>query len=124
VELGAHRHVIEMIDLAVPGFVEMVGMLLDAYAADERAGSDFAGLTVAERDRVLRALCSEESQDARDVADALFVFTLGAVYSEWSGYDRASGRLLPPPAWLAVGYHGPVDGVRHYREAREGDGRA
>ena len=44
-ELGAHRHVVDMIELAAPGFVDLVGMLLDAYAPTAREGVPFAQLT-------------------------------------------------------------------------------
>lgn len=115
VDLGADRHVVDLIDLALPGFVDMIGMLLDAYANDVRAGASMVELSVDERGRVLRLLASEDFQDARDIVDAIFVFTLGAMYSEWSGYDRATGRLDPPAAWAIMGYHGPVDGVPDYR---------
>ena len=115
VDLGADRHVVELIDLALPGFVDMIGMLLDAYANDVRAGATMVELSLDERGRALRALASEEFQDARDVVDAMFVFTFGAMCSEWSGYDRATGRLDPPAAWTTMGYHGPVDGGADYR---------
>ena len=57
----------------------------------------------------------QDRERARDVVDAMFVFTFGAMCSEWSGYDRATGRLDPPAAWTTMGYHGPVDGVADYR---------
>ncbi len=117
-DVGADRHVVEQLDLALPGFVDMIGMLLDAYASDVRAGASMADLTLDERGEVMRALAGEEEQDPRDIVDALFVFTLGAMYSEWSGYDRDARRLSPPAAWTRVGYHGPVDGVAAYRDGR------
>jgi len=115
-EMGADRHVIELLDLALPGFVDMIGMLLDAYAADVREGATLTELTIEERGQVIRAMAAEEAQDPRDVLDAVFVFTLGAMYSEWSGYDRATRTLHPPATWDRVGYHGPVDGVQAYRD--------
>ena len=115
-DVGADRHVVEQLDLALPGFVDMIGMLLDAYASDVRRGATMADLSFDERGEVLRALAREDQQDPRDVVDALFVFTLGAMYSEWSGYDRTTRRLTPPEAWARVGYHGPADGVPGYRD--------
>jgi hypothetical protein len=115
VDVAADRHVVDLIDLALPGFVDMIGMLLDAYADDVRSGATMTSLSPEERGLVLRALAREEGQDARDVVDALFVFTLGAMYSEWSGYDRRTGALEPPETWRHVGYHGPVDGIVEYR---------
>lgn len=114
-DVGADRHVIQAIDQALPGFVDMIGLLLDAFAHDVRAGAAMADLSLEERGRVLRLLAREEGQDAKDVVDALFVFTYGAMYSEWSGYDRATGRLRPPATWSSAGYHGPVDGIPEYR---------
>jgi hypothetical protein len=113
--MGADRHVIELIDLYLPGFVDMIGMLLDAFAADVRPGAGMTELSLDERGEVLRLLVREEGQDAKDIVDALFVFTYGAMYSEWSGYDRATAALQPPPTWARAGYHGPVDGVAEYR---------
>ncbi len=119
-DVGADRHVVALIDQAVPGFVDLIGFLLDAYATDVRDGAAFVDLSQEERGRVLRLLAAEEGQDARDICDALFVFTIGAMFSEWSGYDRSTGRLDPPATWAAVGYHGPVDGVADYGTAAEG----
>ena len=115
-DMGADRHVVELIDLALPGFVDMIGMLLDAYAADVRDGATLEQLTIEERGRVIRAMAAEEAQDPRDILDAVFVFTIGAMYSEWSGYERSTRTLRPPATWAQVGYHGPVDGVANYRE--------
>jgi hypothetical protein len=114
-DVEADRHVVEQLDLALPGSVDMIGMLLDAYASDVRADATMADLSPDERGQVLRALAREEQQDPRDLVDALFVFTLGAMYSEWSGYDRSTRHLTPPATWTHVGYHGPVDGVPDYR---------
>jgi hypothetical protein len=114
-EMGADRHVIELIDLYLPGFVDMIGMLLDAFAADVRPAAGMTDLSLEERGQVLRLLAREEGQDAKDIVDALFVFTYGAMYSEWSGYDRATGALEAPETWARAGYHGPVDGVAAYR---------
>jgi hypothetical protein len=114
-DVGAGQHVVELIDLAVPGFVDLIGFLLDAYATDVRPGAAFVDLDVEERGQALRALAAEEAQNARDICDALFVFTIGAMYSEWSGYDRSTGRLEPPAIWASVKYRGPMDGVPDYR---------
>jgi len=115
-DVGADRHVIQVIDQALPGFVDMIGLLLDAFAHDVRAGAAMVDLTLEERGQVLRLLAREENQDAKDVIDALFVFTYGAMYSEWSGYDRATGELRSPATWAGAGYHGPVEGIARYRD--------
>ncbi len=115
VDLGVDRHVVDLIELVFPGFVDLIGILLDAYAGDVRPGAAFAELTLHERGEVLRLLAKEENQDARDVVDALMVFTYGGVYSEWSGHDRATGEVRPPDSWAHTGYHGPVDGHPDYR---------
>jgi hypothetical protein len=115
VELGVDRHVATVIDLAFPGFVDLVAMLLDAYAADVRAGATFVDLSPEERGEVFRQLSAEPAQDTRDVIDALLVFTYGGFYSEWTGFDRATGELRPPDAWRHVGYPGPVAGHPAFR---------
>jgi hypothetical protein len=117
--LGVDRHVADLIELAFPGFVDLVAMLLDAYASDVRAGASFAELSFDERGEVFRQLSGEQAQDARDVIDALLVFTYGGVYSEWTGLDRATGQLRSPDAWRHVGYPGAVTGHPDYRAAVE-----
>ena len=106
---------IEVLEAAVEGFPELVAMLLDAYAADVRGGTSFADLSPPERDAVLRAMSNEEAQDVRDVVDALLVFSFGGMYSEWSGYDRSTGTLVPPETWRRCGYPGPSLGHPRYR---------
>ena len=101
VELGADRHVVDLIDLALPGFVDMIGMLLDAYATDVRAGASFVELSPDERGEVLRLMASGEIQDVRDAVDALFVFTYGGDVlgverlRPGDGHARAAGRRGP-----------------------------
>ena len=114
--LGADRHVIDMLELGLPGITDMFAALLDAYAGEVRAGASFVALTPDERSAVLRAMSTDESQDIRDAVDALIVFGNGASFSEWSGYDRASGDLRAPTTWSYVGFHGPVHGHPDYRE--------
>ncbi|MBI4259116.1 MAG: gluconate 2-dehydrogenase subunit 3 family protein [Actinobacteria bacterium] len=118
VELGVVDHVVENMELYLPGFVDLVAALLDAYAAGVRPGAAFAELDPAERDRVFREMGAEESQDLREALGAVLVFTLGGVYSEWTGYDRATGHLRPPAAWGAMGFPGPAPAHSSYR----GDG--
>ena len=116
-ELGAHQHVVDMIELAAPGFVDLVGMLLDAYAPSAREGVSFAQLTPEERSLVIRTMAGETSQDVLDMVDALMVFTLGAVYSEWSRFDPGTRTLGEQPgSWSAMGYPGPSEGHPNYRE--------
>jgi len=114
-ELDVHRHVADSIDAALPGFLDMLVMLLDAYAGDVRAGASFATLEPDERDRAMKAMAVEESQDMRELVGALFLFTFGGLYSEWTGYDRATGQLTPPWTWEALRYRGPVRGNPGYR---------
>lgn len=116
IDLNAHQHVIDMLELGLPGITDMFAALLDAYANDVRAAARFAELDLEGRNAVIRAMSTDESQDVRDVVDAIIVFGNGATFSEWSGYERASGRLNPPPTWAAVGFHGPVHGHPVYRE--------
>jgi len=115
-ELGVSGHVVQAIELYLPGFVELLATLLDAFASDVRSGARFAELTQDEREKVVRAMAGEESADMQDIVDALLVFTYGGFYSEWTGYDRQSRTLDPPRAWAEVGYQGPSLGYPEYRE--------
>jgi hypothetical protein len=111
-DLDVDRHVVELVEMALPGFVDLIAALLNAYAG----GAPFSELAPDERTAVLRAMCTDESQDVRDAVDALLVFTYGGMHSEWTGYDRASGALRPPAVWAEMGYGGPVRGHPAYRE--------
>jgi hypothetical protein len=113
-ELRVHEHVAHAVELATPGFVDLIAILLEAFATDVRAGATFAELSLPERGEVLRLMSNGETQDLRDAVDALLVFTYGGMYSEWTGYDRGTGTLIPPDVWATLGYHGPVDGVADY----------
>jgi hypothetical protein len=115
-DVGVERHVVEAIELYLPGFIDLLATLLDAYAPEVREGATFAELTNEERSQVLRSMSSEESGDMQDIVDGLLVFTYGGFYSEWTGYDRSTGTLTPPQAWTHMGYHGPSAGVAEYRE--------
>ena len=115
-DLGLERHVAEAIDRLLPGFVTMAAMLLDAYAAELRPGSSFADLPPEERDRILRSMAGEESQDIQDLIGALLLFTVAGMYNEWTGYDRATGRLVPPDTWPELGFAGPSTGFPAYRD--------
>jgi hypothetical protein len=114
-DLGVEHHVVQQLDLLTPGLPDLIGALLDAYAADIRPEATFAELDLEERGRVIRAMGEEEAQDIREAVGALFIFTLGGVYSEWSGHDRTRGRLDAPRSWSDVGYPGPVLGHPVYR---------
>jgi hypothetical protein len=119
VELGVQRHVVDSIEAALPGFVDMFALLLDAYAGDVRAGSAFVELSREERDQVIRSMAREESQDLKEIVGALFLFAYGGMYSEWTGYDRATGELRAPAVWEELGFRGPVRGNPAYRNDRE-----
>jgi hypothetical protein len=114
-ELGVHRHVAEAIDAAFPGFVDMLALLLNAFAADVRSGAQFLELDADERGEVIRAMAREESQDMKEIVGALFLFTYGGMYSEWTGFDRSTGALRAPAVWKELGYRGPVRGNPEYR---------
>jgi len=115
-ELGVENHVMDLVDQTLPGLIDMIAALLNAYAGEVRADTPFADLNHEERSAVLRAMSSDDSQDIRDAVDALLVFTFGGMFSEWSGYDRATGSLEPPKSWARAGFHGPVHGHPAYRE--------
>jgi hypothetical protein len=114
-ELGVERHVVEAIELFLPGFVDLLVTLLDAYAADVHPGAAFTDLSLDQRREVLRAMAKEESPDMQDIVDGLMVFAYGGFYSEWTGYDRTTRRLEPPQAWVAMGFAGPSLGHPDYR---------
>ncbi len=114
-DVRADEHIATLLEQNLPGSLDMLAALLNAYANDVRAGTPFAELSPDERSAVFRAMSTDESQEIRDVVDALLVFTFGGVYSEWSGYDRATGDLKAPPSWAAAGFHGPVHGHPDHR---------
>lgn len=114
--MGVDRHVVDLIEQSFPGFVDLIAALLNAYATDVSPGTPFAELAHAERSAVLRAMSIDDSQDVRDAVDAIIVFTSGGSYSEWTGYDRATGSLKAPPTWSHTGFHGPTHGHPDYRE--------
>ncbi len=114
-DVRADEHIATLLEQNLPGSVDMLAALLNAYAMDVRAGASFAELVPEERGAVFRAMSTDESQDIRDVVDAIIVFSYGGTYSEWSGYDRATGSLKAPPSWAAAGFHGPVHGHPDYR---------
>ncbi len=115
-DLDVQRHVVEAIDGFLPGFVDLLTTLLDAYAADVRSGASFLELNPDERRGVLRLMSLEENPDMRDVIDGLLVFTYGGMYSEWTGYDRATGALTAPAVWESIGFLGPAKGHPDRRE--------
>jgi hypothetical protein len=117
-DLGVERHVVRSVEGFLPGFVDLLTTLLDAYAPDVRPGARFAELDQDERRRVLRIMSEEDAPDLQDCIDGLLIFAYGGMYSEWTGYDRATGRLAWPEAWSDIGHLGPSDGHRSYRRER------
>jgi gluconate 2-dehydrogenase subunit 3-like protein len=111
----ADEHIATLLEQNLPGSLDMLAALLNAYAGEVRSDTPFVELSPDERSAVFRAMSTDESQDIRDVVDALLVFTFGGTYSEWSGYDRATGDLTAPAAWAAAGFPGPVHGHPDYR---------
>lgn len=116
IDLRSHVHVVDMLEQGLPGITDMIAALLNAYAADISLGTPFKDLSHEDRGKVFRAMSNDDSQDIRDAVDALIVFACGGTFSEWSGYDRTTGTVEPPPTWAAVGFHGPVHGHPNYRE--------
>lgn len=114
-ELNAHHHLIEVLDKALPSGADLVASLLDVIAGQTTPETRFVDLDDKERGKVFDALAATGLQDLRDAVDAILIFTLDAVYSEWSGLDRSTGSLSPPKSWTRLGYHGPVLGVPKYR---------
>lgn len=116
VALEVDRHVVELIELALPGFTDLIATLFDAYAAEASPGASFAGLDHAGRGRVMRTMSEDPSPDVRDAVDAVIVFAFGGTYSEWTGFDRETRTLEPPAVWADVGYHGPVVAHPDFRD--------
>jgi len=117
VELRAHQHVIELVELGLPpGFPELIAALLDGYAAVVRPDTRFADLDPPERVTVLRTMSADPNPDTKDAADIFWIFSLGAMYSEWTGYDPGTRELGVPAMWEDVGYPGPAIGHPVYRE--------
>ena len=114
--MGADRHVVDLIELTFPGFTDLIAALLNAYAMEVKEATPFAALSSDDRSTVLRNMSTDDSQDIRDAVDALILFSNGGSYSEWSGYDRATGKLDAPPTWSHAGFHGPSIGHADYRE--------
>lgn len=113
--LGADRHVVGLIEHALPGFVDLIAALLDAYARED-GGDAFAALSHDGRGEVMKRMSSDEAGDVRDAVDAVILFTYGAIYSEWTGFDRARRTLAPPASWAAAGFPGPAYGHPEYRD--------
>jgi hypothetical protein len=116
VELGVDRHVEEQVEGALPGTIDLIAALLNAYAEAVRPGVGFAALTMEERERVLRTMVTDDTQDIRTAVDTIQIFALGGMYSEWTGFDPATRELRAPAIWAEVGYRGPVRGWPEYRE--------
>ena len=115
-DLDSHQHVADMMEIGLPVITVMIAALLDAYAADVKPGTPFKDLSIEDRNRVVRAMSVDESQDIRDAIDAIIVFGCGGMFSEWSGYDRATRALKAPVTWAALGFHGPVHGHPDYKK--------
>jgi hypothetical protein len=116
IELRSHEHVADMLEQGLPGITDMIAALLNAYASEISMGTPFTELSHEDRGKVFRAMSNDESQDIRDAVDALIVFACGGTFSEWSGYDRATGNVTPPATWAAVGFPGPSHGHPNYRK--------
>ena len=114
-DLGVDRHVVELVEQALPGFIDLIAALLNAYAAGVHPGAAFVELSDAERDTVFRQMSNDESQDIRDAIDALLLFTYGGMHSEWTGYDPVTRSLTAPAVWRDVGYQGPSPAHFPYR---------
>lgn len=113
--LGVGRHVVEAMEMALPGSADLAARLLDGFAGE--VGARFADLDPAGRSRILRAMCTDEGAEVREIAESILLFTLGGTYSEWTGFDRTARELHTPPAvWSEIGYHGPVVAHPDYRD--------
>jgi hypothetical protein len=116
VELGIEQHVVEQLEGAMQGSVDFLAALLNAYASSIRQGATVAELTREERNAVVREMAADPSPDIHEAIDSIITFTLGGMYSEWTGYDPATGGLKSPPVWKDLGFPGPKRGVPEYRK--------
>lgn len=116
-EAGADVHIRDALEAMLPGSTDLLAALLDASATEIGSDAGFAALPPDDRARVLRAMLSEEIADVRELAEAVLLFGFGAIYSEWSGYDRETKTLTPPAAWDAIGFGGPSEGHPEYHDA-------
>ena len=105
--IGVHRHLVSCLEAAQPGLSQMVVLLLNMYARIERRDATFVSLSPQERDHVLRNLAEEDDEQIRDAVDAVLVFTYSGYFSEWSGFDPATGAVIRPAVWNRMGYRGP-----------------
>lgn len=115
-DLGVDRHVVELMEQGLEGAVDLVATLLDAYAAGVNPERPFARMTADERTQVLRTMCEDEAPDIREAVDTILIFTMGGMYSEWTGYDRATKTLKRPAQWDWIGHPGPALGHPVYRK--------
>jgi hypothetical protein len=114
-DVNADKHVRDALDLFLPGSADLLAALLDAQAAELGAAEGFASLSLDDRAQVFRAMLDEDTADVRELAEAVLLFGAGAIFSEWSGYDRETAELRPPTAWSAMGFPGPSRGHPIYR---------
>ncbi|MCA1833190.1 MAG: hypothetical protein ABR548_01330 [Actinomycetota bacterium] len=117
-DVRADIHIRDALEGFLPGSLDLLAALLDAQAAGAGATDGFAALPPVERAAVFRSMLSEEIADVRELAEAVLLFGAGAVFSEWSGYDRATRTLRPPPVWERIGFGGPSIGHPSYRAER------
>jgi hypothetical protein len=114
-DVNADVHIREALDGILPGSVDLLAALLDAQAAELGAAEGFASLSFDDRTKVFKAMLDEDIADVRELAEAVLLFGAGAIFSEWSGYDRTTRELRPPTAWSALGFPGPSRGHPVYR---------
>jgi hypothetical protein len=116
VDLGVERHVVDELEGAMEGSVDFLAALLNACASSIRGGATFVELSPEERSAAIRRMASDPSPDIHEAIDSIITFTLGGMYSEWSGYDGDAGELNPPRVWKDLGFGGPKRGVPEYRK--------
>lgn len=113
-DVGADRHIADALNSVLPGAVDLLAALLDASAGEQGGTEGFAALPPDGRAAVLRAMLREPVADVRELAESILMFGAGAIFSEWSGYDRATRTLTPPATWKAIGFAGPSLGHPEY----------
>jgi hypothetical protein len=113
-DAGADRHIADALESVLPGAVDLLAALLDASAAEQGGVDGFAAMPADGRAQVLRAMLREPVADVRELAESILMFGAGAIFSEWSGYDRPTRALTPPSVWTRIGFGGPSLGHPEY----------
>jgi Gluconate 2-dehydrogenase subunit 3 len=106
-----HLRVAQSLEMSQRGSTALLSRLLDMYARAELHHARFLDLDAAARERVLRALASEELDELRDLVEGLHVFTLNGYLAGWGASARPElPGVTGCEVWSVMGFHGPAQG--------------